>query len=368
MKIHPFKAQFPRMEYITSADSFFGTVKERYPDYIKSGFFESSTEEALYVYQIADGERIYTGLVGCLEINEYFENHIKKHEHTLPAKEQQQIELLLSRGAAVKPVLLTYENVASIDEYLISKTNKAPSFSINFEEEQQKHHFWCVKDPAEIKSLEALFKKEVKRMYVADGHHRIAATSFLHNNQLQRKGKSNYGCLFCAFLPLSQLKIWEFNRIVTALDKITPTRLMAEFSKLFEIEVLKTGRKPLKKHEMTLFVNQEWYALKWKKEVLGEKIPNGFRLDADRFNQVVFQDILGIEDTRNSERIENIEGFKEVRKIEKRAIKTPNSFAICFFPIEKQAYQLYSDQEKMLPPKSTWFEPRMKNGVIVMEY
>ncbi|MEO1624643.1 MAG: DUF1015 family protein [Bacteroidota bacterium] len=182
MRIRPFQAVYPNMDYIASPDSFFDTVKSEYPEYKKSGFFHKAPQEALYVYRIKTSERTYTGLIACADIQDYVDGHIKKHEKTLATKEQQQVHLLLSRNAVVKPVLLTYPRTKSIDKLLSAYIEENKSFySVRFFQRGDEHTFWAISSGPLIQKIQSLFENKVKTTYIADGHHRSSTMALMYD-------------------------------------------------------------------------------------------------------------------------------------------------------------------------------------------
>lgn len=365
MNLRPFQAVFPRTDYITSSEHFFSTVKEDYNEFEESGFFEKSPREGFYVYQIRQGEQYFTGLVACTDINDYNEGKILKHEKTLSAKEQQQIHLLLKRKAQVKPILLTYPKNERISDLLKSQIeNQKATVEINFEQLDETHRFWAITDGKMLQKIREMFKKEVPYIYIADGHHRTSATALMYD----RTGGESFKSVLCAFFETTELQIFDFNRVIEGLNEVSPTWFMAKMSQLFDIQELSVPTKPSKKHEITLFVNKEWYKLTWRKEVLETYKNEPVLLDVMLLNEKVLTDILGIEDVRTDLRVKYIEGPKGVDGVKGKTIKSEGRIGFCLYPVDMSDFIKISDLGKTLPPKSTWFEPRIKNGLIVKEF
>ncbi|MDF1864501.1 MAG: DUF1015 family protein [Saprospiraceae bacterium] len=369
MNLKPFQAVFPKMDFITSADHFFSTVKEQYPEYIESGFFEKSPQEGFYVYQIQQGERKFTGLVAGVDIHDYIDGRILKHEKTLSTKEQQQIHLILKRHAQVKPILLTYPKNEHISKLLKSQIDtKKPSIQIFFEQLNEKHSFWAIREGKMIEEIQQLFKKEVPQSYIADGHHRTSATALMYQRMKGKPTEKSFNKILCAFFETTELEILDFNRVIEGLNEVSPTYFMARISQLFEIEPLTTPIKPTKKHEITLYINKEWYKLTWKKEVLDSHQNEGVILDVSLLNELVLRDILGIQDVRMDLRVKYVEGPKGLEGLKGKALKNDQRIGFCLYPVNISDFIKISDHGKTLPPKSTWFEPRIKNGLIVKEF
>lgn len=369
MRIEPFQAVYPRLELITSPDMFFGTVKEDYPDYKASGFFRKKETPCFYIYQIRTTTRTYLGMLACASIEDYVEGKIKKHEHTLAPKEQQQLHLLLRRGAMVKPVLLTYEPNELIDRFLRNFiAREAPFMEVDFEQDQQTHLLWEVSAPHDIQQIESLFERYVDACYIADGHHRTSITSTMHKRSVSGHLDGRYDTLLSAFFSSSEVQIIDFNRVVEGLAECSFTTFMALISNLFEIELLENPTRPSKKYEMVMYLNKEWFLLKWKPEVLKQYQDQPVLLDVFLLNELVIKGILGIEDVRSDFRVRYIDGMKGLEGLKEKVLKSEHRIGFVMHPIDMEDFMKISNAEQVLPPKSTWFEPRMRNGLIVQEF
>lgn len=366
MQINPFRAVKPNLKYITSADTFFSTVREEYPSYKKTGLFNRIGHEAIYVYEIKTEARSYKGIISCVDIQEYIDNNILKHENTLAPKEQQQIHLLVLREAQVKPILLAIKNNKKIDKFIEKNSKGEPNFTLSFDEEYSIHKFWEVGDWEEIQHLQNVFSKDVKSAYIADGHHRIAAQTTMY----RREGiEENYDFrnILCAFFPAHDLQIWDYNRVVDALEDMSPMLFMAKLSAIFDIKVLKKLRKPKRKHEIVMVTKNEVYSLNWRKHVIKEYKDEAVLFDVKMLNEKVLHDILGVEDVRTDSRVRYVEGVAGPEKVRDKILKNENRVGFIMHAVSMRDFMHTSDEGMVLPPKSTWFEPRMKNGLIVRE-
>ena len=369
MRIKPFQAVYPDFDFIASPDSFFGTVKQDYPEYSKNGFFKKTAQEAIYICQIKNKRRSYTGIITCTDILDYIDGKIKKHENTIAAKEQQQMHLLIARTAMVKPILICYPDVEEINT-LIKKYIKSNEkfYSTTFETNQETHNFWEVNDGDTIQKLQELFEQKIPESYIADGHHRCAATALLHTRTQDKKNAKACNELLSAYFPSSELEIHDFNRVVEAISNTCSlTHFMARLSLVCDIELMKKPAKPSKKHEMSLYINQEWYKIVWKKSVLKKYKKEKVNLDATLLDEKVLKEIIGIEDIRTDLRIKYIEGPKGIDDIVNRCNKNENRIAFFLYPVQLKDLMTIADDNKIMPPKSTWFEPRMKNGLLVKD-
>ena len=369
MKVKAFNAVFPDLKFISSTDMFFQTVRDDYPAFREEGYFLPENKEAVFIYSVEKDKKKHTGVVLCVDIEEYLKGNIKKHENTINFKEQQQLQLILRRKAAVKPILLTYSPVEKIEKWIKRNLKKIkPVLVVDFDNLQQTHKVWMIREPAEIKRIKTHFDKYVSQVYVADGHHRIAATAKLFRQRRDSKKKKKYDVLLSAFLPFDQLEIHNFDRIVTMLDDISPTFFLAKLSAVCDIKPLVRPKSPKRKHEMTLFINNEWYSLKWKPAVLKKYKDDVVIFDVNLLNEKILQDILGIRDIRVSPLVKYIEGPKGLEGLKEKTLKKEKQIAFSLYPVQLEELIKMADRNLVLPPKSTWFEPRLKNGVIVQEF
>lgn len=368
MHIHPFQAVYPKLEYITSTDSFFESVREDYLEFLSGDLFSKAEREALFVYQIRMEKRAFTGIIACVDIRDYLNGHIRKHEHTLPEKEQKQVQLLLRRGATVKPVLLAHPEAPGLTNWTWRFIeNRTPFLRIAFQADRQEHLLWEVDRPEDIEKVQALFDQEVVNTYIADGHHRTTSTALLYERTNDEALRRRYAYLLCALFPIDELRIHDFNRVVEVPGDLSLTRFMAGIAQLFDIEILSEPVRPRRKHEILLFIDHEWYRLHWKEAVLQQYRHEEILLDTYLLNQLVLQDLLRIEDVRTDPRVEYVEGSQGIEGVGQKAGCKERCVGFCLYPVQADELMALADRKRMLPPKSTWFEPRMKNGLIVYE-
>lgn len=369
MQIQPFEAVLPDLGLISSADHFFSTVKEKFNDYWESGYYKSSPQEGLYICSIQRMEQVHVGLIACVDTMDYLNGNIKRHENTLAASEQEQILQLLQRSAHVKPVMLTYRKVDEIEKLLKNYMEEQEVFQeVIFETNNEIHRFWKIEDAAFIQQLQSLFEANVSAAYIADGHHRTSSNALLYR-RLGTDVKANpFRWLPCALFPTSEVEIYDFNRIIQGLTDFSAANFMARLSKIFEIEVLELAQKPTKKHELTLFLEREWYRLTWREEVLSAYKEEKVVLDVSLLNEKVLGDILGVQDVRTDTRVKYIQGVKTMAALREKTLKAEERFAFCLYPVSIEDFLKVADADDVLPPKSTWFEPRVRSGLLVRRF
>lgn len=366
MKIIPFKAAFPKVELITSPDSFFSNIKYQYREYRKSGFYQDSEDAGLYVYQIINAYGKHTGLICNTDVSDLKKGFVLKHEKTLASKEQQMMHLILQRKALVKPVLLGYNPIDKIQAYLKSITKKSKPFvEIKFEDGTV-HMIWNVEKLEAISKIVKSFSK-LKSAYIGDGHHRTTTVALLSASKNLGSDAKKYSQLLTAYFPFKELKIFDFNRVVDITDVMPSSRFMALLSTYFDITPLKKAQKPTSKHMLTFFIDSIWYKMKWKKKYIDVKNKSQIILDSALINKYIFGKILGINDVRIDSRIKYFGGTSPMRKLIKQAQKYGVGVGICIFPVDAKELTTIADQKKTLPPKSTWFEPRLVSGIVTKD-
>ena len=367
-KISAFKPALPHLNNISSFDDFFGTAKKKFPNYLKEGFYKKQEKESIFVYRILKPNRSHTGIIACASLLDFIEGKIKKHENTLAAKEIQMEEIFRERNAVIKPVLLTYPNVLEIDAWMNRITTSQPfSFRIPFEDEE--HLFWEIQDQDLIQYVSHLFAKKVKSTYICDGHHRTATAEKLFELYGNKKEESNpYNYLLAGFFAASEVVINNFNRALTSLHGLSAEIFLSKLKKYFLVSPQTQAYRPVKTHEMGMQLQQNWYKLELKKECLPQTESISDRLDVSIFNTFILQNILGISDVRADETIKYIEGTKGVASLEKKGEADKYGASFILYPLALEDMIQISDQMGTLPPKSTFIEPRMKNGFVAQLY
>ncbi|MFM2267034.1 MAG: hypothetical protein RL757_475 [Bacteroidota bacterium] len=369
MKIYPFRAVMPNLSRIpTISDAFFDTVKEDYSNQKKINYFDAPTHEsAFYLYQLTTSGRSFWGVLAVADMKEYLNGNIKKHENTIVVNEQKQSALLLERGAAIKPVLLAFKSPPQYPTDFFQQfcqnqvKNVPPSLSVNLSDT---HHFWKISNPKDIETLEKYFEA-IESAYIADGHHRCASSALLFKNAPTEANSK----LFSAFFPVEELKINEFNRLLTGLNPAERAGLVAAIAEVCDIEPLEKATNPTEKFQFSVYINKKWHSATWKSEILEQflsKNPNLVLLDVHLLNEKIFKEILNIKNIRRSERLRYVEGTRGLAKLQQLTDES-GGVAFAMFPVVFDDLKMVSDTNGTMPPKSTFFEPRMKNGLVIYE-
>lgn len=369
MHIRPFEALYPDQSLVTAEPDFFDTAKESYQQFLQAGFFRKTELPAFFLYQIQAPERRYVGVLACTDLRDYLEGNIKKHENTIGEEEEKQMRLTLERQAAVKPVLLTYPETEEIDQFLEGYAAQHSVFlELNFPADRQIHRLWAINQPESIARIQQLFMDKVPHAYIADGHHRMSAMALIVENTNSNRVRETFSNVFCAFFPSRQLDILEFNRVVEIEDGAQLQAFLKQLEHLFDIQPLNQPEKPAQLHEMTFCTILGWYRLRWKPEVLQEFANDQVIVDTMLLNELVLKRLLGIREVRDDRRVMYINAPRGLEAIQSEVANQVNRVGFCLYPVQFDDLKDLVEAGKTLPPKSTWFEPRMKNGVIVKPY
>jgi uncharacterized protein (DUF1015 family) len=363
MNIRAFQAVVPNLDRCTISEKFFESVRDAYPEYEEQGFFSEDQQKAVFLYEIKHPKITHHGIITAVEVLDYEKNKIKKHEKTILAKERQQMALLLERGAMVKPVLLTHPPVAELSDFSATfRANHAHFLQIYLSENQQTHTFWKVDAAEDIIALQTIFAQKVPVSYVADGHHRLTTNVLLHKSMCAEGDGEFYDDFLVAFFAADELRIEAFNRIV----EIETDNFLQKINNV--ATPIAISPTPTEKHHFSIFHQKEWHSFTWKKEILAKIIQQGKTvLDVDILNEKVLKKILGIKDIRKDNRITYVEGIKGTAALEKICLQKPSSIAFSLFPVAIEDLMEVADSDGTMPPKSTWFEPRMKNGILMQK-
>ena len=290
-----------------------------------------------------------------------------RHEHTIAPREQRMKDLFLQRNALIKPVLVTYKRDKKADKVMQRVRERAPFFQMVLDGGDE-HLIYKISDPEDISRLQDRFKKRVAKAYIADGHHRCVTSARLYETMQGRLPNKDFSQVLCMLMPFEDIVIHDYNRVVEILLEFSPTLFMAQISQLCHITPIEHASKPKRKYEMTMYLFREWYHLRWKKSVLKRYASQDVILDGDLLNREVLGGILGITDLREDSRLTYVQGMHGIEGIERKADKSIFRIAFCLYPVAMDEIIKVTENNKTLPPKSTWFEPRIKNGVLCKSF
>lgn len=338
--------------------------------FIEEGTLQQDGEEKLYVYKQVMGKHEQVGLVAVASVAAYENNLIKKHEFTRPEKEDDRVNHMRTLGAQVGPVFLTYKAQPEIDKLIAQVTATQPEYDF-VAPEGTRHVFWVIEDVTLAANLEAAFDK-VKCLYVADGHHRSAAAARVQNLYQKKNpnhtGEESYNWFLSVLFPHDQMQILDYNRIVKDLNGAKPAAFLDKLKPLFDIkEVDAADAKPKAPRQFSIYLDKRWYSLTANKTLLGkvdDKDPVK-SLDVSILQDYVFGPLLNIKDQRTDKRVDFVGGIRGMKELEKRVNSGEWVAAIAIYPTSIKSLMAIADANEVMPPKSTWFEPKLKSGLVV---
>ncbi len=334
---------------------------------IEDGILIEEDKPCFYIYrQIMDG-RIQTGLVGCTSIDDYINNIIKKHEFTRADKEQDRINHVDYCDANTGPIFLTYRNEEKISDIINTWTEKAPVCDF-VSEDGISHIVWVIDDEKTIVQLSELFKG-VEYLYIADGHHRAASAVKVGLKRREANpnysGDEEFNFFLSVVFPDNELYIMDYNRVVKDLNGYSSQEFMDKVSEMFSIENYKgNGQyKPVSKHSYGMYLDGKWYILKAKEGTYRAEDPVE-RLDVSILQKNLLSPILGIEDPRTDKRIDFVGGIRGLEELERR-VAEGMKVAFSMYPTTIEDLMDIADAGQVMPPKSTWFEPKLRSGLFI---
>lgn len=325
-------------------------------------------ENHLYIYaQTMNGKTQY-GLVGCAGVEDYLNGIIKKHELTRADKEEDRMKHVRITNANMEPVFFTYPAVKEIDEIVAGIVkNQAPEYDFTAADGFG-HHFWVIRDQQTIRTLVELFEK-IPYTYVADGHHRTAAAALVGNekklNNPNHTGNEEYNFFLAVHFPSDQLTIIDYNRVVKDLNNLSPEAFMEKVKEVFTVEDKGTEiYKPVSLHNFSMYLGGRWYSLTAKENTYDDNDPIGV-LDVTILSKHVLDNVLDIKDLRTSKRIDFVGGIRGLGELKKRVDSGEMAAAFALYPVSLDQLITIADTGNIMPPKTTWFEPKLRSGLVV---
>ena len=332
------------------------------------GIYIQDDSACLYIYREIMYGRVQTGLVGCVSIDDYANNIIKKHELTRADKEEDRIRHVDACNANTGPIFLTYraqKNITDAMKYWMDTYTPLYDFT---EDDGVRHTVWKIDDLNTIHRFQKEFDK-IPYLYIADGHHR-AASAFQVGMRRRKEhpnytGDEEFNYFLSVLFPDEQLHIWPYNRYVHDLNGLTGEQFLAKLEEKFNVLPVKERFEPSKKHQAGMYLDGSWYALTFKSGTFNEDDPVE-HLDVSILQKNLLQPILGIDDPRTSKRIDFVGGIRGIKELE-RLVNTNQGVAFALYPTTMDDLMTIADSGSIMPPKSTWFEPKLRSGIFIHE-
>ena len=332
------------------------------------GWLNQDPEEHYYIYAQTMQGRTQYGIAMCCHFEDYLSGAIKKHELTRPDKEEDRMIHVRNQKANIEPVFFTYPDDAEIDAIVESvvKENE-PDYDFT-SMEGFGHHFWVIRDQEKNQRLTELFA-QIPALYVADGHHRTAAAARVGQECMEQNpnhtGEEEYCYFLAVTFPASQLRIIDYNRVVRDLNGLTPEELLSRLEESFVVEPKgKTLYRPAALHNFAMYLEGNWYSLTAKEGTYNDNDPIGV-LDVTVLSDLVLDKILDIKDLRTSKRIDFVGGIRGLGELMRRVDSGEMKVAFALYPVSMQQLIDIADTGNIMPPKTTWFEPKLRSGVVI---
>ena len=341
------------------------TAKRNFTQMQKEGILFQDESPCFYIYRQQMGAQVQTGIVGVVSAREYDEGKIKKHELTRQDKEEDRISHVSTVNAQTGPVFITYQSRPQLNAVVDRITAINPEYSFTAEDGVI-HTVWLVTDTQQIEEIKNEFSA-IDALYIADGHHRAAAASFVarmkHKND-KSKDIQEYEKVLAVLFPHNQLKVMDYNRAVHDLNGLTPQEFKDKISSRFTINKDFTAKSPQRLHDFGMYLQGQWYQLTIKKGAYNDGDPIA-RLDAAILQEHLLAPVLGINDPRTDDRIKFIGGIRGMAELEKMVDKDGFAVAFSLYPTTIEQVMQVADAGAIMPPKSTWFEPKLRSGIFV---
>lgn len=340
---------------------------ENFKAFQDNGWLVQDDKEHYYIYaQTMDGRTQY-GIVVAANVDDYMNGNIKKHELTRRDKEEDRMKHVRIQNANIEPVFFAFPDNEVLDDIIKEVTSHEPEYDF-VAEDGFGHHFWVVDNDETIKKITEEFSK-IPYLYIADGHHRTAAAALVGNEKARlnpnHKGDEEYNYFLAVAFPASHLKIIDYNRLVKDLNGLSPEEFLEKLE--FKFIVKDMGEEiyaPERLHNFSMYLEGHWYSLTAREGTYDDNDPIGV-LDVTISSDLVLRDILGIHDLRSDKRIDFVGGIRGLGELKKRCDSGEMAVALALFPVSMEQLMNIADTGNIMPPKTTWFEPKLRSGLII---
>lgn len=341
---------------------------ENFKMFQEKGWLVQDEKENYYIYaQTMDGRTQYGFVVGAW-VEDYMEGRIKKHELTRRDKEEDRMKHVRCNNANIEPVFFAFPDNEVLEGIIRTVTAGEPEYDFVAPDDGFGHTFWVIEDEATIAKITEEFEK-IPNLYIADGHHRSAAAALVGNEKKQNnpnhRGDEEYNYFLAVAFPASHLKIIDYNRVVRDLNGLTPAEFLEKIAVNFDVE--KKGAEiyhPSALHNFALYLEGEWYSLTAKAGTYNDQDPIGV-LDVTVSSDLILRDILGITDLRSDKRIDFVGGIRGLGELKRRVDSGEMKMALALYPVTMDQLINIADTGNIMPPKTTWFEPKLRSGLVI---
>ena len=341
---------------------------ENFQKFQDKGWLVQDLEEHYYIYaQTMNGHTQY-GLVVAAHTDDYLHGRIKKHELTRRDKEEDRMKHVRVNNANIEPVFFAYPDNEILDSIISKYIHTTPEYDFIAPGDGFRHQFWVIDNTDDIEVITKAFS-DIPFLYIADGHHRSAAAALVGAEKQKQnpnhRGDEEYNYFMAVCFQASQLTILDYNRVVTDLNGLSTEQFLAKLQENFTVEDMGTDiYKPAQQHEFSLYLEGRWYRLQAKQGTYNPNDPIGV-LDVDISSRLILDQILGIKDLRSSKRIDFVGGLRGLGELKRRVDSGEMKAALALYPVSMKQIMDIADSGKIMPPKATWFEPKLRSGLVI---
>ena len=361
--LHIINPGFKFHKTISGAERF-TLVRNRYLEFLEEGIFIKDQKPSFYLYQISDETTSSIGLFCATSVQDYENNSIKKHENTLNKRVVLFKDYLKTVGFNAEPVLMTFKDNAEIDKVLTQCSKQTPSYDFSTTD-KKRHTLWQINDDGTIQRLEALFKQQ-DALYIADGHHRSASSSLL-TQELHENKKTSAGYFLSYLIPESNIRVYGYHRMISDLNGLSPEEFLIKLDAVFRIEEKgNVAYQPTEKHDFCMYLNGIFYALHLRIPLytFTDELSH---LDPQILYKTILNPILGITDLRNDRRISYVKGKNNILNLKESVDSGQFKVGFAMTPLRMEQIKAIADAHLVMPPKSTYIEPKLRSGLTIFE-
>ena len=361
--LHISKAEIDLPEGTDPYDpSVYAKSAENLQKMMQEGILIREDKPCYYVYRLIMDGHSQVGLVAVASVADYDINRVRKHEYTRPAKEDDRVRQIEALNAQTGPVLLAYKSQADMDAILEEATKQPPLVDVTADDGVQ-HTFWVIDDDATIEKISAGFDA-MDAIYIADGHHRSASASRVAKSHEFGKGDGTHNCdyFLSVIYPHNQMNILDYNRVIIDLNGLSKEEVLEKVRAAFTVTEESSAVKPTKATEFGMYLDGQWYRLNINSELVPEDPVAS--LDVSLLADNLIEPVLGISDQRTDNRIDFVGGIRGLGELEKRVDSGEMAIAFSLYPTSMEALMAVADADEVMPPKSTWFEPKLADGLV----
>jgi len=364
--LHIINPEYSSNVQLTSGLDKYKLVKKSYESFVANGVFVTESKPSLYIYQQVTPDNTFTGIIAATSVQDYLDGAIKIHEQTIAKRQEMFTDYLTATGFNAEPVLLSYPKVPRINELMSAYMAQRPEYEFT-STNKVLHNLWLIDSQADIEEIQQLFEN-IDNLYIADGHHRSASSALLCENSRETTenwtGAESFNFFMSYLVDDEQMCIYDFNRMVSNLNNLSVDSFIAQVSKVYDLSKMNAPLKPVRKDEIAMYIEGIWYSLLAKAGTFNASHCVE-HLDPAILSKNILEPILGIQDIRNDKRIGFMDGKKGLPGLAASVDSGEYAVAFALKPITFKQLKAVADQGEIMPPKSTYIEPKLRSGLTI---